>query len=210
MSRALLTSVLLALLLPAVRVDAQVVSGVALDSAGRPVPDIAVALHRVGGTSAMSVATDVTDADGRFRFEVQAVDSAVYFAAMRLGESLYIGAPVRAGVERVEDYRLQAGPSTEAGAVASALAGAAPPRLPGQAPPPDPGAGAAWIVLFLAVGAATAFVLAAPAYRRRKRRDLLIELAMVENSLDDPAFQGERDALAERSASLREQLSPAD
>ncbi|HUG39139.1 MAG TPA: carboxypeptidase-like regulatory domain-containing protein [Longimicrobiales bacterium] len=201
---------LLSTLLLADPVRAQEIAGTAVDSAGRPLPDVPVALHRVGGGSGASVAAATTDAEGRFRFTIEAVDSAVYFVAMRHGNALYIGPPVRGGVERVTDYVLRAAPGTEAGAVASALGGGPLPpgaASPGVGAPGVAGDGAVWFVVILALAVATVFVTTAPRYRRRRRRELVLELARIENRLAAAGPGADTAADQRRRAALRERLT---
>lgn len=200
----------------AVPTAAQEIAGVAMDSAGRPLTGVPVALHRVGGgLGGATVASATTGDEGRFRFEIEAVDSAVYFVAMRHDGLMYIGPMARGGVERVTDYVIQAAPETEAGAVASALSGVPPapmtapvgaPGRPGQTPDAV-GTGAAWLVAILALVVAAIFLATAPGYRTRRRRELVIELARLENRLAaEPGSEAEADR--RRRDALRERLAP--
>lgn len=197
---------------PALR--AQEIAGVAVDSAGRALPEVPVALHRVGGGAGASVAAATTDAEGRFRFSIEVADSAVYFVAMRHEGRLYIGPPARGGAEPVTGYMLRASPETEAGAVASALSGggARPLTGAGQRPPPapasGPGAGAAWLVLLLAVVMAVVYLTTSPGYRRRRRRELVMELARLENRLAAAGPEADTAADRQRRDALRERLAP--
>jgi hypothetical protein len=207
-----------ALLLPA-SASPQEVQGVALDPQGEPLPGVVVALHRIGDTGpGANVASVTTDSDGRFQFEIATPDSALYFAAMRYGERMYIGPPALAGVERVEGYVLAADPAAEAGAVASALsgqgaAGMAPGQPAGQLPPPsaaprDNGRAILLVVGLMALVAVALFLVSAPRYRRRRTREALVELAALENRLaDDPSSQ-QRTEMVRRRDQLRERLAP--
>jgi small GTP-binding protein len=160
-----------------------------------------------------NVASVTTDEAGRFRFEVEEPDSALYFAAMRYGGSMYIGPPAMAGVQRVDDYILMADPSAEAGAVASALS-----REPGmgggimgtaaQAPRPAAGGQGGMDIALAAVGllalvAAGLFITTAPRYRRRRTRDTLLEVATLENRLAEGPDPEERAELERRRDQLR-------
>lgn len=196
---------------------AQEIAGMAVDAEGRPLPEVPVALHRVGGGGGATVATGATDADGRFRFAVESEDSAVYFVAMRHGEQMYMGPPARAGAERVIDYVVRADESSEVGAVTSALTGGgARPLTPASGRPgavpsggeAGGGAVAVGLVAVLALAVAAVFVTTAPGYRRRQRRGLLIELARIENRLAaaDPSAAAEEDRRLR--AALRERLAP--
>ena len=186
---------------------AQEIAGVAVDSAGRPLAGVPLALHRIGGGSGANVATGATDADGRFRFAIEEVDSAVYFVAMRHDGRMYIGPPARGGAERVTDYVVRADPGSEAGAVASALAGRDAPLDPrSPSAPGSAGMGAVWLVPVLGLAVAAIFLTTAPDYRRRRRREMVLELARVENRLAaggagaDPEDRRRRDALRARLA----------
>jgi hypothetical protein len=190
----------------------QELTGVALGPDGQPLERTPVALHRVGQGAGAFIATDTTDADGAFGFELEA-DSAVYFAAARFEGRMYIGPAVQAGTAVVRDYVLQIDPANEAGAVASAIGPRQPPARP--ATPPGQGApggssdeGALLLVGLLALGAAGAFFFAAPRYRQRQTRDSLIELAAVENALADGPDADERPRLEADRDRLRDRLAP--
>jgi hypothetical protein len=199
---------------------AQEVRGVALDPQGEPLPGVVVALHRVGDMGAgANVASATTDEDGRFHFQVEEPDSALYFAAMRYGGSMYIGPPAMAGVQLVDDYILMVEPSAEAGAVASALA-----REPGMgggimgtaahAPRPATGGQGGMDMALAAVGllalvAAGLFITTAPRYRRRRTRDTLLEVATLENRLAEGPEPEEREELERRRDQLRSRLAPS-
>lgn len=196
--------------------SAQEVQGVAVGPHGEPLGDVVVALHRIGDAGGANVASATTDADGRFRFEVQVPDSALYFAAMRYSDRMYIGPPAMAGVERVTDYVLAVDPAAEAGAVASVLSGdmgrglQAPPAQAPSAAPTGSSAGdaALWIVGLLALTAAALFMMTAPRHRRRRTRDALLELATVENRLAEEPGDDERQQLLGRRHQLRGRLAP--
>jgi hypothetical protein len=197
---------------------AQEIQGVALGPAGEPLPGVVVALHRVGDMGAgANVASVTTDAEGRFRFEIAAPDSALYFAAMRYDGLMYIGPPAMGGAQRITDYPLVADPAAEAGAVASALSGepmgvvqGPPARDPRAAPAGGQGGGegALWIVGILALTAAALFMTTAPRYRRRRTRDLLIEVATLENRLAEGPPSDERRELMRRRDQIRDRLAP--
>jgi hypothetical protein len=205
----------LAFVVPA-GVQAQEVDGVAVGPLGEPLPGVVVALHRIGDMDAGAhVASITTDQEGRFHFDVATADSALYFAAMRYDERLYIGPPARAGVERVTGYVLAADPSAEAGAVATALSatpgaltGAAAPAARTGAPGTGGGDGALWFAALLALAAAAIFMTTAPRYRRRRTRETLVELATLENELASGPAPAARPGLERRRDQLRERLAP--
>jgi hypothetical protein len=213
----LITSILAALILAApAEIRAQEVRGVAVGPQGEPLADVVVALHRIGDMGAgANVASTTTDQDGRFQFDVTAADSALYFAAMRYDERLYIGPPAMAGIERVTGYVLAADPAAEAGAVASALARPPGAMAGGAAQAPRTGAtgqggsGAAlWLAALLALTAAAVFIITAPRYRRRRTREALVEIATLENELASGVETGERSEIVRRRDQLRERLAP--
>ncbi len=194
---------------------AQEIQGVAVDARGEALPGVTVALHRVDEAAGGSnVAATTTDDHGRFQFQVEPPDSALYFAAMRHDGRMYIGSLALPGIERVTGYVLSADPSAEAGAVASALsrvgAAAAPDQRTGTA-----GQGAAQLtgqaaalVALLALTAGLLLVFTVPRYRRRRTREALIELASLENRLASEADQEDRGELVLRRDQLRDRLAP--
>jgi len=217
---------LLALLGPAlalaapVTAHAQELTGVTLGPDDAPLTGTPVVLHRVGEGGAGFISTDTTDAEGGFRFDMEAGGGDIYFAAIRYEGGLYIGPAVEAGGEPVTGYILRVEPASEAGAVASALASPGP--VPGAARPAQTRAsgsagsdlGALLLVGLLAVAAAAAFMYAAPRHRERRTRDALIQLARAENALDrapegaPDAEDAERGRLESQRARLRKQLAP--
>lgn len=191
---------------------AQELTGVALGPDDEPLAARAVVLHRVGGGGGAFVATDTTDAEGGFRFELEPGESGVYFAALRYEDGMYIGPAIEAGGDPVTGYILRVEPGSEAGAVASALARPGP--VPAAARPGAvtggggvSDAGAFLLVGLLALTAAVAFVLAAPRYRRRRTRDALVRLAAIENTLTEDAGE-DRPRLQATRDRLRKQLAP--
>jgi hypothetical protein len=195
---------------------AQEVRGVAVGPNGEPLPDVVVALHRIGDREAgANVASTTTDHVGRFRFQVESADSALYFVAMRYADRLYIGPPAMAGIEPVTGYILAADPAAEAGAVASALSRAPGAGVMAQGPAAgDAGGGGvtpSGILLALAVltlAAMAAFLATAPRYRRRRTREALVEIATLENRLAAEPEAEERAELARRRDQLRGRLEP--
>lgn len=193
---------------------AQELAGVALGPDEEPLAGIPVILHQVGGGSGATVSTDTTDAEGGFRFVLEAEGGEIYFAAIRYGGSMYIGPAVEAGGEPVTGYILRVEPGSEAGAVASALSGPGP--APTAARPAQASRtggtsdlGAILLVALLAIGAAAAFMIAAPRYRRHRTRDALVRIATAENALADPDVdRADRARLEATRERLRKQLAP--
>jgi hypothetical protein len=191
---------------------AQELTGIAVGPDGEALVDQTVVLHRVGGGGDALIGTDTTNADGAFRFVLEPADSGVYFAAMRYEGRIYIGPAAQAGGDPVTGYILRVSASAEAGAVASALSGRAPTPAPAQpaARRSDGGSetGAFLLVGLLALAAVGIFVVAAPRYRHRRTLDGVIELASVENALEDAVDEDERQRLRTTRDRLREQLAP--
>jgi hypothetical protein len=223
MTRLLAASALaaVAVALAPIPIGAQEVRGVAVDAEGRALPGVVVALHRVGDTGGDNVASVTTDVEGRFHFQVETRDDAIYFAAMRIDGRMYIGPPAMAGAERVSGYVLAADPDAEAGALASMMAqegagtggfGAQPGSATrGGTGTGGAGGGADAGLLFagiLALLSAGVFMVAAPRYRRRRTRDALYELATVEEALAGEPEAADRPELLRRRAELRGRLAP--
>ena len=196
---------------------AQQIEGVALGPEGEPLSDLPVALHRLGGGMGASVGTATTDPAGRFSFTIEAADSAMYFAIIRHEGSMYIGPPIRGGVEGVIDYEVRAVPEAEAGAVAGALSASTPPGSMAGAPAAGPAGGlgggasdtgALLLAGMLALAAAAAFLATAPGYRRRRTRTALVELATLENQLEAGVGDDQRGSLEQRRTALRSRLAP--
>ncbi len=198
---------------------AQHLAGIARGPDGEPLPDVTVAIHKVGAGGGEAVATGSTAADGTFRFDIPMADSALYFGAIRYNGSMYLGPGVRGGQGPVDDYIIQVGPDAEAGAVASALSGggiagdagsgAGMPAAGGRAPISANGAaGAALLVAFLAMATAGIFVAAAPGYRRRRTRDELIEIARLQTGLESAEAGPEKEAMERKIRALKERLLP--
>lgn len=221
----LLARVVLALALIPAHGSAQELTGVAIGPDGGPLVAVPVVLHRVGtGSGGAFIGTDTTGSDGGFRFALPQADSAIYFAAVRYEDALYIGPAITAGPEPVGGYVLSVDPASEAGVVASALDGQRS-RRPAGAPPPAPSApsaamrtgagssdaGAVVLLALLTISAVAAYLFAAPGYRHRRTRDAVIELAGIENALAGPWQPDGSDDRARLEATrdrLRNKLAP--
>ncbi len=207
---AFLTLALLAL--PAAGAGAQQLEGVALGPDGQPLADQPVLLHRVDASGGALAATDTTDANGQFSFQLDGNDQSAYFAALRFDDEIYIGPPAQ-GDQDIGDYVLEVSPSASISAMTGGMTGGGmpPAQNPTTMPPSGESSdlGALWLVALLAVGAAAAFVFTAPRYRRRRTREALVELGTLENRLvGDDLSDAERKRLAARRARLKEQLAP--
>ncbi|HEU5207955.1 MAG TPA: carboxypeptidase-like regulatory domain-containing protein [Longimicrobiales bacterium] len=175
-----------------------------------------VVLHRVSNMAGATVATDTTDAEGRFVLESQdtaGAAAATYFVAARYQGELYIGAPFQPPLPDGVQYTVQVGvPGTSASALmGSASEPAARPTMPGSA---EPFPYARWLFLvipLLIVALVAGYMLTrhrTPATRRR----LLAQVAELDETHDAELAAGhvEDSTLywAERRA-LLEQLTRA-
>ncbi|HEX7117381.1 MAG TPA: hypothetical protein VF212_01250 [Longimicrobiales bacterium] len=175
-------------------------SGRVVDAEGRPVPGVAVSVHRVSRAGGAELARTTVGPDGRFELTFDAEGEGTYFAATRYEGGLYVGAMFRDPGEAPADYVITVGRDPVAVAAGPATTGSA-------APPPAPNP---WPLLLLvgAIGAA-AVVLPLASWRRRPRalRALLHELAELEERGADPAlspgeYEAERAALRGRIREL--------
>lgn len=206
MKHALLLGLLILGLAPAsLRAQRVQVIGHVVDSAGRPVPNQLVLLHRVAGMSGASIGQARSDSAGFFSIPVDSADNraAVYFVAARWHNELYISDPFQAPLGKGERV-LQVGvPGTSATAM---LEGTGPmaPAGSGTTAAGEGGTPAhrlSWLVIFaplvVLLGVALYLIL-----RNRggipERRRLLIRIAELDlqhAASPDPAYQAERAAL---------------
>ncbi len=204
---ALATLALLALARAGAAQGGEPLAGQVVDSAGKPVPDQHVTLHRVDRESGAMVDSAVTDKDGRFHVRLPAAPatdtSSLYFVATRWQGELYIGTPfkrpvpagmymVRVGVNPVQ-MGAAAGEGAQQGGAEQA-----------QAPPPAPASSnaARWflvaILALVGLGAVGYALLGrAREHAAHRRRVLLARIAELD----------ERAALAppDEAARLREE-----
>ena len=204
------------LLLFTTSAGAQQLDGVVLGPDGEPLTNATVILHAVGMGGGAMAGVDTTGPGGEFQFALDGGESAVYFAAIRHEGQIYVG-PTVPGGESVPNYVLEITPSTEIGAVGAALSERTPPPAQRMARPGGGArtsdSGALWLVVLLAAAAAAVFVYTAPRYRRRRTQEAVMEVATIENRLEDPAealAADERDRLRARRDRLKEQLAPLD
>jgi hypothetical protein len=207
----------LALLAPTgLAAQAVVVNGRVVDDAGDPMPGAEVVLHSVTTGRGGDVLDRATaDSAGGFSFTVMPVPDAIVFAAIRRGDTLYVGPPVRPE-EAPDEYILVV--SEETGipfGTASPAAGTVG-RPPGFDPPPPPRAAAGrgvwpWLfALLLGVGGWLG-------YRRYvtrrdpadERRWLLVEIAELDERCADrdDLEPGTRAEYLRRRALLERRLS---
>ncbi len=192
-SRRMLNASVLALgaalvLTQAAAAQAGVLHGVVMGGTG-PVANLDVALHRVmpDGSGDMLDQT-VTDSAGRFQFSVTlSGDSAVYFAATRIEDNLFVGPPIKGELPSGE-YVIDVGPNAQAipmGNVASAPGAGQLPTGPEAGADAGGGYGYGWVGLLaiVLVGA----VIGIMTWSRRphlsaleRQRSRLVRLAALE------------------------------
>ena len=158
---------------------------------GSPVSGQVVVLHRVAGGSGATVAEDTSDAEGRFtlRFEPASDEAtATYFVASRWEGELYIGPPFRTPIDTAGDYTMQVGvPGTSA----STLLGTAAQRpQPMAAPAPFPYRTWLFLIIPLLVMALAAGYLLTRGRGRLRRRQLLLEIARLDETFEAELEEG--------------------
>lgn len=192
--------------------------GLVVDDAGTPVPGAPVLLHRLTDASGAGVGMDTTDAQGRFSLSLEGGAGAVHFAAVRNeAGTLFVG-PVFNGTDAPEDYRIVVRGDAPPGAVVMPDGSILPPvgggtpagRPAERSVGPEPPSRAATAAVFVLV---TALLVAGLLWlrrrqRRRERREVLVELASLEEqhatlATPDPA---PREAAEDDRASLRARL----
>jgi hypothetical protein len=174
--------------------------GRAVDPQGQPVGNAEVVLHRVGSSGGARVAVDTTDADGNFSLSTAetADSSAVYFAATRQNENLYVGEFVRPPLEQASPYELLVGGQP------FSMDTPVPTNPPASSVPavatPSSRRFLLFLVPFLGLVGVAAWLLAhaRPAGQRR----LFIRMAVLDEEAGPnglgPAEQRERDRILER------------
>lgn len=158
---------------------------------GGPVAGQIVVLHRVAGGSGATVAEDTSDAEGRFtlRFEPAPDEAAAtYFVASRWEGELYIGPPFRTPIDTAGDYTMQVGvPGTSA----STLLGTAPQRPPSvTVAEPFPYRTWLFLIIPLVVMALAAGYLLTRGRGRLRRRQLLLEIARLDETFEAELEEG--------------------
>lgn len=181
------------------------VRGRVLGPDGKPLGGQSVVLHRVTGSSGLTVASGTSDANGAFLLHVadpSAVPDAVYFLAARYKSELYIGDAFKAPFDTSARHEVQVGvAATSARALTTGTT--APDALPQQAAPLDPTRSLVWILPALAIAAVLVTMLAGRA-RMPSRRRTLIEIARLDEA-NAPAPQ-DAQSYNERRAALLAQL----
>lgn len=174
-----------------------VLHGTVTDGVGTPVEGVVVVLHRVSDGAGEEVDRATTDADGRFELELGPSREGVYFAATRYRDSLYVGGLFRDLAEIGGEYRITVG-GAGIGAFGTGLA---------AAEPPPSSQWERWTIglLFGAVGLAGILLPIRRARRPAGVRDILVELAELEESQADREGEGVEEYRSRRDA-LRSRL----
>jgi hypothetical protein len=171
-----------------------VLRGRVVDPSGLPVPDITVVLHGVGGEGGASVSQATTAADGSFELGVPGgpEPETVYFAAVRVDGSIYIGPPLQGSLDHPGEYLVVAGGdegfTMGEGAADGALAG-------GQRADPgsDPATPWIWLGALLIGGVVILLILRRGGDTSQRRRELLLEIALL-----DEEYEGREAAVPAR------------
>lgn len=205
---------LLALLMPvAVQDGPEAIDGIVRDSRGAAVPGAPVMLHRMSDAGGGLLATDTTDAEGRFRLVLRdGRQGAIHFAAASVAGGLFVG-PVLAAEAAIPDpyairVRADVAPGSivlEDGSVLGPDAfGPADADRPAIPPPPVDHPGAAALALLgvsaILVGLA---MVARDRGRAQARRRALAELAELRAPGEVGSTEARRDELRERLHALR-------
>ncbi len=160
------------------------------------VPNQPVTLHRVSTSGGNTLATDTTDADGRFELKLDAATNpeGVHFVATRYEGKLYIGDTFRNDLPA--GYALRVGP----GATPIELGTPNPGAAPATASPPKSSSAGLAVLAVAAILFGGIFFLAA---RRRgaSGRQLLVEIADLDNrhaKSAQPRYEQDRAELLRR------------
>lgn len=193
--------------------------GRVIGPSGETMPGHVVVLHRVANMAGATVATDTTDADGRFVLVSE--DSAAtpgpaptYFVAARYQGELYIGAPFQPPLPDGIEYTVQVGvPGTSASALmGSNTGGPATSMPPSGSSEPFPYARWLFLVIPLLIVALVGGYMLTRRRTPETRRRLLAQIAELDETHDSELAAGhiEDSTLywAERRA-LLEQLTRA-
>jgi hypothetical protein len=165
------------------------VHGVVIGPDGKPLSGQAVVIHRVNGSSGITVATDTSDSAGNYEMEVRdaaAAPDAVYFLAARYKGELYIGDAFKVPFDTAS-RTVQVGTAATSARALIAGANAEQALPPAEPPPPDPTRWLIWVLPILAIAALGVMMLAGGA-RMPARRRTLIEIAKLDEAhAADPA-----------------------
>lgn len=172
------------------------INGRAINPQGGAMPGLEVLLHRVDAAGGAQLGSVTTDSTGAFSVtaETDPDTSAVYFAAARYNDELYIGPFVREGDAR-QPYILEVGGQpVDLGAP---LPASMPPVSPGDSPRRQ------LIILFPLLGLlGLAIWFIVQAARPPTRRRAIIRLAALDEQIadvgGDPQLESERERILER------------
>ncbi|HUF12079.1 MAG TPA: hypothetical protein VMN78_03175 [Longimicrobiales bacterium] len=190
---------------PVAAQNLSVVQGRVADGADNPIGDVVVVLHQVTGATGVELDRDSTDAAGAFELRYAHEDGPLYFVATRIDGDIFMGEPFRA--PPAGQVVLRAG------------AGVEPLRLEGMqaatsraaAPPADDAAHRGWWVA--AIGAIILGFVAWLGHRGRHRapraRELMLEIARLDENRADAAHAGSEESYRARRAELRDRLVEA-
>ncbi|MEO5510842.1 MAG: hypothetical protein ABIV28_00280 [Longimicrobiales bacterium] len=165
-----------------------------------------VVLHRVTGSSGLTVATGTSAADGSFRLVVRdaaAAPDAVYFLAARYQNELYLGDAFKAPFDTTATHTVQVGVAETS--ARNLMGGGASSALPAAPAPPDPSRWLQWILPALAL-AALAIVTVASRARIPERRRLILTVARLDEAHEARSF-ADADATANDDSEYRAQRS---
>lgn len=211
-NRSLLASAsgLLSLLLIATPLVAQdsttVVRGRVADGADIPLDGAVVVLHAMSGESGVEVARDTANAAGEFELRYSPQGGSLYFLATRIAGDIFMGEPFREAP--VGAIVLRAGPGVEplrfaGGQPADSRVGAA-------APVEDTAHRGWWVAV---IGAMILGFVAWLVHRGRRRapraRELMLEIARLDEARADAAGTGSDESYRTRRAELRARLVEA-
>jgi hypothetical protein len=177
--------------------------GRAVDPQGAPVAGLEVLLHRVAGGSGANIARDTTGEDGSFRLTAEgpAPDSAVFFAAARYRNELFVGEFVRPPFDAGMSYTLVVG--GQPFSMDSPL-----PVSPTTSAQPAPTPSSSWILLLVPVLvlAGVVYAVATRSSRPTRYRRLLIRLAAFDEDAAAAAVDGDGASPDEAARRERERI----
>ena len=211
-----LAAVALLALAHAAAAQAPPLAGQVVDSAGKPIPDQHVTLHRVDQSSGAMVDSAVSDAGGRFTVHLPTMASAqdtgaVYFVATRWQGQLYIGAPFKRAAAPTSAYVVTVGVNpVQMGPVGGEGAGGSMPATQPAAPTSSGNTGRWFLASILGLVALGAVLYALIGGTRERsavrRRVLLARIAELDERAEN-VTPHEEARLREQRAELVSQLT---
>jgi len=208
MRRLLLSSLVLGMLATApasARQQPFTLSGRVVDQQGQPVAGLEVLLHRVAGQDGASIGQARSDENGSFRFRIDETPpaDAVYFAAARFNEQMYIGPFEKPPIDSLQPYEIVVG-----GEPISFDAPVMPATGTAGGALQSPVGPSRWTLALIPLLAVLGLAVAIALSRRRQlqRRHLLIRLAVLE---EQAAARGDTEGLRQERARILDQLGGA-